>query len=151
MNEILDWISKSSAYILILEGGSQNCVIGPQFSKLEKEWIPSYAGIVKTLCLYEEDEKRKIIFDYRERVETIVGEKVCLFSRPYLVAGPKMVVKADKILIIEESRFQILSDLCFDKDGHIIEENLVKEVPELQDFWTKETGFKNTNCEWRTV
>lgn len=151
MNKVFSWISSGAAYILVMKGGSQHCIISSQDEQSNDDWISGSAGVAKTLCLYEDEDIRKLILDYREKVETIIQNKTCKFIQPCLVEGPKMMVKSDEISIIEESNAPILSRRCFDEYDCLIEENVVKEFEELKRFWSQDKGFARVDDEWRPL
>ena len=149
MNDILSWICPGIAYIVVMKGGAQHCVI---VSSVDEKWITGFAGISKTVCLYEEENKNlKLIVDSQDSVVAEVSNKPCRFLQKSLISGPEMIVRFDEITIIEKTKATILSEDCFDEDGVLIEENVVKNMKGLEVYWTQEDGFNRTKEEWRTI
>ncbi|MCK9435250.1 MAG: hypothetical protein M0R32_10705 [Candidatus Cloacimonetes bacterium] len=150
MNEIVNWISPESAYILVMKGGSQHCVIA---SSVKDNWIEGNAGIAKAVCLYEEESTKelKFVIENPEIIDYISKKNVVKFSQRCLVIGPEMIVRFDEIAIIEKSNADILPRDCFCDSGEPIASGVVSKIAGLQKFWSEEEDFKGTGIEWRAI
>jgi len=150
MNEIANWISPEAAYILVMKGGSQHCVIT---SSVKDDWIKGNAGIAKVVCLYEDESTKelKLMIENPEIIEYISKKNVVKFSQRCLVVGPEMIVRFDEVAIIEKSNADILPRDCFLDSGEPIASSVVSEIAGLQEFWSEKERFKDAGNEWRTI
>lgn len=140
MKEISNWVAKNNAYIVIMKNGMQHSFIS---SSVQKEWIIGNAGVVKTVCLYEEDDENrtlKLIVDNQDVVHSKVSGGVPLFLKQFLLAGPEMVIRTSEISVMERSKTPAIETNCFTQEGGIMEEVLASQIPELKSYWS-ENGF----------